>query len=204
MMTSAIALIRRARILKTNIFTTEITLSMPRWGDGAFNKSLSIILIIAMFAAFGVLGYTVAMPKVGEKFSEFYIMGVNGKTQDYPTEYVMNNGQITQVIYSNGTVDSISGLGAITLGIVNHEQQTVVYSVKMTIDGEPVKINSGGVITDVLGPIELRQGEKCENAINIIPQHIKDNQKVEILLFKGNKTTPENSLHLWIDVKSAK
>jgi uncharacterized membrane protein len=202
--TSAIALIIRARTLKTNTFTTEFNLNLPAWGDGTFNKSLSIILLIAIFAALGVFVYTVAIPKIGEKFSEFYILGINGRTQDYPIEYSMNNGQITHVIYSKGTEDVITKLGAVTIGIVNHEQQTVVYSVKMTIDNEPVKINFGGVFTDAIGPIELQQGEKWENAINIVPHQIKDNQKVELLLFKGTETIPENSLHLWINVKSAK
>ena len=202
--TSTIALIRRAKILKTTQLTIEVTLNMPRWGEGTFNKALSIILIITIIVAIGVLGYTTAVPKIGERFSEFYILGTNAQAQDFPIEYSMNNGQITQVIYSAGTVDTISGLGVVHLGIVNHEQQTIDYYLKMTINDQPVKINFGGIFTDMLGPIKLQQGEKWENAINIVPQQIQDNQKVEFLLFKGNETAPVNSLHLWIDVKSAK
>ena len=179
--TSAIALIRRARILKINKVTTGLNLSLPGWGGSTFNKSLSIILVIAIFGALGTLGYTIFEPKIGEKFTEFYILGINSKGQYYPTEYVMNNGQITQVIYGNGIVDAINGFGIVTLGIVNQEQQAAVYWVKMTINGEPVNINFGGIISNVLGPIELQQGERWEQKIGITPQQTGDNQEVELL-----------------------
>jgi uncharacterized membrane protein len=200
-MTSFFALIRRAHRITTNKFTTEVTLSLPVCTGITFNKSLSIILIFAIFFAFVILGYTVAVPKIGERFTDFYILGVNGKAQDYPTEYVMNDGMVTQVIYGDGTVDANHPLGTVTLGIVNHEHQTEVYSVNMTIDGKPVSIEILGRINDSLRPIELKEGEKWENEIEIIPQNSGDNQKVELLLFKGIETTAENSLHFWINVK---
>ena len=197
---SAITLIRRARILKINKFTTEFTLSLPGWGGSTFNKSLSIILVIAIFGALGTLVYTTLEPKIGEIFTEFYIQGKNGKAQDYPTTFTIESGSVTQVTYGDGTIDTSSGFGKVTLGIVNHEQQTVVYSVKMTIDSEPVDINFNGTETAVLGPIELQQSEKWENQLEFAPHHSGDNQKVELFLFKGVETTAENSLHLWINV----
>jgi len=115
----------------------------------------------------------------------------------------MNEGKVTQVIYSDGTLDAISGSGTVILGIVNHEQQTVVYSVKMTIDDDLVNIVSSGTIADILGPIELQQGEKMEKEIGIVPLHLGENQKVELLLFQGTETTLEDSLRLWINVKAA-
>jgi len=201
---STIAFFRRSRILKTYRITTTFTFNLPRWGEGTFNGVLSIALIIAIVVALGAAGYFVVVPKIGENFSEFYILGTEGKAQNYPNEYIMNDGLITQVIYSNGTVDVASKMGAVTIGIVNHEQQTVIYYLKMIIDGEKVSINFGGQITDSLGPIQLQQGEKWENSINIIPQHLADNQKVELLLFEGLETTPKYSLHFWINVVSAK
>ena len=199
--TSSVALVRRARILKTNIFTSEFTLNLPGWRGSPLNNSLSIILLILILAAFATLGYTIAHPKIGEKFTEVYILGLNGKAQDYPTEFTMDNGKVTQIMYGDGTFKAMSGAGLITLGIVNHEQQTVGYFVKMTIDGEAVNIDFGGTNNEKLGPIELRQGEKWENAIGIVPQRTGDNQNVELLLFKGTDSTAIDSLHFWINVK---
>ena len=203
LITSIIALIRRARIKTKNTFITEFTLSLPKWQDSTFNKALSIILVTAIFSALGVLIVNIAVPKIAEQFTEFYILGVDGKAEDYPTEYDIKNGQVVQVVYSDGTTDSISGWGTVTLGIVNHEQQTVAYSVKMTIDDEPINIDFGGTITSTLGPIELQQGEKWEKEIGIVPQQMGENQKVKLLLFIGTESTPKYSLQLLINVKQA-
>jgi uncharacterized membrane protein len=194
--TSVIALIRTGRKLKTNKFAREYNLSFLSWESNRFSKLFSIILIIAIFAALGMLGYVVVKPKIVAGFTEFYILGINGKAQDYPIEFTMNNGKVTTVLYSDGTLDSTSGFGVVTLGIVNHEQQTVVYYVKMTIDGEPANIYFGGTATNILGPLVLRQGDKLENTIGIVPQHVGENQEIKLLLFKGTEITPENSLQL--------
>jgi len=199
--TSTIAIVRRILVLKINKFTTEFTLCLRGWERITVDKLLSIIIVIVIIIAFGTLGYTIVAPKIGERFTEFYIVGINDKAEDYPTEYVMNNGQISQVIYSNGTIDVSSMSGKVTVTIVNHEQQAVVYSVKMTINGEQVGINSNGTLTDILGPIYLKQGERWENEIGITPDHVGDNQKVELSLFKGSGTIAEDSLHFWINVK---
>jgi len=198
--TSAIALIRRAHRSKIHIFVNEITLVLPRWEDSLFNKIFSIILITAIFSALGVLAIKLAVPAIEEQFTEFYILGITGKAQDYPIEYDIKDGQITQVVYGDGTTNSISGLGIVNLGIVNHQQKTVGYFVKMTIDDKPAVINFGGTNMDILGPIDLKTNEKWENAIGIAPQRAGDNQKVKILLFRGAEVTPENSLQLLINV----
>ena len=200
---SSIALIRRGLARGTRGLTTEVTLRFPGWEGTAFNKSLSIVLGVAIFGALGVLCYTVAVPKVGERFTEFYILGIDGKAQDYPTEFTLDNGKVARVVYGDGASEVVAGSGDVTVGIVNHEQQTVAYSVKLTIDGEPANIELGGVAAGFLGPFELRQGEKWENAIGIVPRHAGENQKVELLLFKGSDALPENTLHLWIAVREA-
>jgi uncharacterized membrane protein len=204
---SAIALMRRAHILTVNKFTTEIELRVPGWDGNTINKLLSIILVIMLLGTLGTLVYTTIEPKIGEKFAEFYILGINGNAQDYPNEFVMNNGQISQVIYGDettGTLVSESEYGSVNLTIVNQEQQTQFYTVKMTIDGAPRTIYYGGTNTSVLWPVELSQGEKWETSIDVIPQHIGDNQKVELLLFKGNEAAAEDSLYFWINVQQAR
>ena len=203
---SAIVLVRRARTLKISKLITEFELRLPGWGGNSLNKSLSVILIIVAFGTLGTLAYTTIEPKVGEKFAEFYILGINGNAEDYPNEFVMNNGQISQVIYGDGTTGNLvstSGYGTINLWIINQEQQTVFYTVKMTIDGAPTTIYYGGTNTRVNWPIELNQGEKWETSIDVIPQHTGDEQKVELLLFKGDGTLAEDSVYFWINVQQA-
>jgi len=166
-----------------------------------YNKILTIILVLALLGALVALGYTVANPKITEKFTEFYILGINGKAEDYPSEYFMKNGVVTEVIYGDGILDANHGLGIVTVGIVNHEQQIEKYSVKISIDGTSTAIDFNGSKVDELGPVELQKGQKLELAIGILPQHIGDNQQVDILLFKDSETIPENSLRIFINVK---
>jgi len=200
---SGVALFRKARLLRVNIFTTEFTLRLPNLRGGILSKSLSIVLVIAIFGAFATLAYTLAEPKIGEKFNEFYILGIDRKAEDYPTLYILNNGNVTQVIYDDGTVDAISGFGKVILGIVNQRQQTEVCYVQMTINDQSANIEFGGTITNILGPIELQQGEQWENEIGIIPDHIGNSQEVELFLYSNTETTAEDSLHFWINVKQA-
>jgi uncharacterized membrane protein len=193
-----IALIRHPHKSK---LTQEFPIRLPGWQGSKFNKSLTLILVVAILGAFGVLGYTIVNPKVGEKFTELYILGLNGKAQDYPTEFLMQKGQIISVSYGSQIYDNTTGLGEVTLGIVNHEQQKEIYSLRITIADEPATITHDGIQADRIEPIQLQTGEKWEQKVGFAPQHIGDNQKVEFLLYKVDNSTVENSLRLWIDVK---
>ena len=73
------------------------------------DKPLSIILIIALIIAVAATIYIVVFPQPGEKFTEFYILGPNGKAGDYPTNL------------------SAGESGNITIGIVNHEYANTTY-----------------------------------------------------------------------------
>lgn len=198
---SVVAMLRRARLRKQKILTTEFILRLPGWGGNTFDKTLYVLLVVSILCAVGVLIYTVAFPKVGEKFTEFYIIGLKGKAQDYPAEFVMEKGQVVRVRYSTETKETVSTRGKITVGIVNHEQQKTSYSVIIKIDNTPVNIFADGQNVSQLGLIELEQEGKWEKEIGIAPQHIGENQKVEFLLYKSGSSEPYLSLRIWINVK---
>lgn len=44
-------------------------------------------LIVAILGAIGALGYVIATPKSGPGFTEFYILGLGGKAEKYPSEW---------------------------------------------------------------------------------------------------------------------
>jgi uncharacterized membrane protein len=198
LITANIALLRLNT--KTKLIQ-EFNLRLPHWQGSKASKSITIILVIALLGALGVLGYIIAVPRVSEQFTEFYILGLNGKAQDYPTGFTMEKDQVTHVTYGIGQSDIAGKFGKVTLGIVNHEQQKVVYSLRLTIEDKPSNIYYDGAMVDQIKPIELQQDEKWEHEIGFTPQNIGDNQKVEFLLYKGDEPALENSLRLWIDVK---
>jgi len=92
--------------------------SLPNWlGTSKLDRGLSISLMVAIVAALGCLGYFVATPNQGEKFTEFYILGTEGKAEGYPKQVILGD-----------PIDLV-------IGVVNHEYQPASYLVKITIDG---------------------------------------------------------------------
>lgn len=139
------------------------------------DKGLSFCLVVAIVAALGCLGYVIASPKQGEKFTEFYILSTKGKAEDYPKQVIL--GEPVELI----------------IGVVNHEYQTASYRVAITIDG--VKNSQIDIGT-------LENGQKCERKVSFIPQIAGKKQNVEFYLYKNGEIKPcfADPLRLYIDV----
>lgn len=142
--------------------------------EGIWGGVLSIILALAILGALGMLGYTIANPGAGEKFTEFYILGLDGKAIDYPDGLVVGEE------------------GKVMVGIINREQAQATYRVEVTIEG--VKSNEVGMVT-------LGDDGKWEGVVGFVPGRVGDNQKVEFLLYKQGWDEVYQRLHLWVDVQ---
>lgn len=141
------------------------------------DKALSSILGLLILATIGVIVCVSHSPPARGRFTEFYILGVEGKAEVYPEELVMGEK------------------GRVILGIVNCEYQKMGYRVVVRIDGmQNVEIR----------PVVLEHEEQWEQEVSFIPAKAGDNQKVDFLLFKEGKLEPYNSLHLWVDVMEKK
>ncbi|GAI01448.1 unnamed protein product, partial [marine sediment metagenome] len=69
LITSIIAWLRRGRLPEPERFGIEFQMRLPGWGGGVWDRMLSIILALAILGALGMLGYAIASPKVGERFT---------------------------------------------------------------------------------------------------------------------------------------
>ena len=174
--TSAIGWYRQRKLAAADRFSVTFKASLSKWINGSkLDKGLSISLIIAIVAALGCLIYVVATPKQGEKFTEFYILGLEGKAEDYPQQTLL--GDPAQVI----------------IGIVNHEQQPASYRVGITIDD--VKSSQAAIGM-------LAHEEKWEEKVSFTPKVAGEKQKVEFYLYKDVEIEPyyKEPLRLYIDV----
>lgn len=135
---------------------------------------LAVILTLTILGVLGALGYTIANPKAGEKFTEFYILGLEGKAIDYPEEMII--GEEEKVL----------------VGIINREHEIATYWVEVALDG--VKNNEVGAVT-------LEDGEKWEGVVAFTADKREDNQKVEFLLYKQGWEGVYQRLHLWVNVQ---
>lgn len=138
-------------------------------------EKFSQILIVILFAStIFAFVYSISIPRTGEKYTEFYILGMDGKAENYP--HSISYGQNISV----------------TLGVINREGESTEYS---------VEIASDNVANRQLGPLILDNNEKWEQEVSFTPSKRGDNQKIEYLLYKNSSTGPYLSLHLWVDVK---
>ncbi len=171
---SAVAWYRQRRLPEAERIAISIN---PKFslGQGTLNRILSVIFIVAVLGILGTLGYLVATLKVGEKFTEFYILGTEGKAINYPREL------------------NVGDDGKVTIGIVNREQETASYRIE-------VRINR--LKNSELGPLTLEDGAKQEATVSFRPDEAGQNQKVEFLLYKDGQSAPYlGPLYLWVNVK---
>jgi uncharacterized membrane protein len=145
-----------------------------RWGKGVWDKALVITLAIAILGALGTLVYIIVVPKVGETFTEFYILGPEGKAVGYPTE--LKAGEE----------------GKVMVGIINHEGKEVSYRVEVIIGSDK---------STEAGPVTLADEQKWEGEVGFTPEVIGQNQKVQFLLYMDTEVEPcLEPLYLWVDV----
>jgi uncharacterized membrane protein len=141
-----------------------------------------VVLAVVIAGAIGALGYVIAAPRVGEKFTEFYILGPEGKAEHYPEEL------------------KVGEEGRVIVGIVNHEQEQASYKVEVWIDGEKAKLRIGGEDRDEI-MVELENEEGWREEVSFVPQKAGEKQKVEFVLYKDGEPYFKQPPYLWIDVE---
>jgi uncharacterized membrane protein len=200
---STIAIIRASWLENDARITTELNINLGKWKEARFGKSLNLILVILIIGALCVVGYISAAPKVGETSTEFYVLGSNGNTQGYPSDFILENGTATQINYGTGEYVATDGWGRVTIGLINHELGDAIYYVRIIISSEQVDVLSAGAVLKQLGPINLKAGEEWEQQVGFAPSEVGDNQEVDFLLFMNSGNDPIESLHLWINAKAS-
>jgi hypothetical protein len=168
--------------------------------------------VLAVIGIVGLLVYLIITPRIGESYSEFYILGPEGQADLYPRKIILGaSGNISLVEYSyavgHGVVSEVpqetctdqevvevaDNAAWIVMGITNRERQTMSYTVQVTING---------TLHDVMGPIELANGENWEKRVGLVLEERGEGQKVEFKLFKTREVGEEDKkntlLSLWL------
>jgi len=172
---STIAWVRRRRLSEEEKTVISFSLNWPPWrGRTGVDKILSVILVVVILGTVVSIGYAIAVPKEEERFTEFYVLGPEGRAEEYPDKLTVGESATVMV------------------GIVNHEHEDVSYRLEITIDE-----NKHGGINQIV----LVQEEKWEREILFTPVKAGEKQKVEFVLYKDGE--PYRRLNLWVDVKGA-
>ena len=198
---SAVAFWRQSRLPTPERFTIGGNVGFGQ-GTGKWDKALSVILAIAIVATVGALIFTVAFPKAGEKFTEFYLLGTQGQAAGYPSDFVLINGTVVSVGYDDNTSQT-GGTGNLIVGIINREQASTTYEVTLTINGQPAPMIVDGASVDSLGPITLDNNQTFEKQIGFAPYQLGENQEVEFVLLVAGKPYFDSPPHIWINATAA-
>ncbi len=161
------------------------------------DRALSIVLLASIFVAVATTAYVIAVPKEGEKFTEFYILGQKGKAADYPT------------VFTAGTPQTV------IIGIGNHEYRNVTYTVETLALNQVFDetTNKSTILSSSLldrYTVTVPHNETVEQPYTFTIDDPTVN-RIEFLLFDG--APPEGlgteelinesyrDLHLWVTVR---
>jgi len=142
--------------------------------SSVLSKTLSVALILIILGAIAGLVYSMSVPAITERFTEFYVLNSEGNSDNYPQD--LEAGQQAKVI----------------VGIVNQEHETARYRIE-------VKMN--GTSNNMVGPLDLNQAEKWQETITFQTAAAGNNQKVEFLLYKSEQSEVYRSVYILVNVK---
>ena len=138
------------------------------------DRVLTVILLITIIVSICMVVYVIVTPKQGEKFTEFYMLGMDGMADEYPIELTVGEN------------------GELIIGVVNHEYADVSYRLEVKLDGAVIHTEQ----------IDLAHDETWEEPFTFKATVEGDNQKLEPLLYRGGVDEVYRSLHLWVNVAS--
>lgn len=119
-------------------------------GQSKVDKTLSVLLVIAIISTIVAIGYVVAFPREGEPFTEFYILGPGGEASSYP---------------KNLTIDQNA---SVIVGIANHEGRTINYSVEVWLE-------NATYINNITSVHHLYYLDSFNTTLNNVPVNLEDN-----------------------------
>lgn len=137
----------------------------------------NVLLALSILIALSALIYAVIFPIQGEKFTEFYILGPDGRATNYTSGIIMGN------------------VSPVIVGVNNHEQRDVTYDLLVSLNDST---NNSTLYSE---QFKVPSNQSWQKMIDVKPDRNGTNMKMQFLLFAdGNHTAPYRELHLWVNV----
>ncbi|MBV0903302.1 DUF1616 domain-containing protein [Haloarcula salina] len=198
---TAVGTVRRWELPEAERFRVPYRTWIRSGREGLFSPSsradaaLNVLLVFSILLAVGSVGFAVAVPKDGERFSEFYLLteGEDGElvADDYPTAFQQGESQ------------------SVVVGIGNQEHERMDYTVVVQLQ----RVERAGNETRVRERSELRRfqptlghNETWHRQHQITPQMTGDGVRLQYLLYRGaapstvNQSSAYRETHLWVNV----
>ena len=169
---SLVAWVKRLKLPAEERFRVPFEILTFNLGQSSLDKGLSLILIASIIGASATLVYVIVVPKSGERFTEFYLLGLNGIASEYPTELKLGEA------------------GELIVRVVNHESENTTYRIV-------INFNDHQIYDDHLFLID---NEMWESPFTFQATEKGENQKLEFTLFIEQQLEEYRTLHLWINI----
>lgn len=198
-----VAIVRRRRLPAERRFRLPVRQWIGRaqatitGTNSRVEMALALFLAVAIVAAMSSLTYALAVPNDGESYTDFYLVTENE-----------TSGELTAAGYPTDLVRGESE--TLTVGIENHEDRAMTYSVVVTLQ----RVEGDG--TTVLEDRELDRfdarvadGETWTDEYEVTPTIVGEDLRLVFLLYEGeppaepSRANADESLYLWVDVSSA-
>jgi uncharacterized membrane protein len=168
---------RRERLPPSEAFNPPIPLSYfsNKWqGLNLPDKRLMVGFLVCLTAVGGAAVHFASTPGIDERFTEFYVLGSNGKIADYPTNLTLGES------------------GDIIIGVLNQEYQSMNYTVIVKLENQTLATYKD---------LYLDHEEKWEQNYAFTPNQTGEKLKLHFLLTKQGDSQPYGELQLWTTVK---
>ena len=129
---------------------------------------LAAVLILAVCGTILII----VLPQPSEPFTELYLLGASGKASDYPTNLTVNQ------------------TANVTVGVVNHENANVNYTLVVTLTNKTITTES----------FSLANSQTWQGSISFTATTRGSGQKLEFDLYKAGETNVYRSVYLFITV----
>ena len=136
------------------------------------NTIITSFLIVVLVLAVCATVLIVVLPQPGEPFTELYLLGPSGKASDYPTNLTVNQ------------------TGNVTVGVVNHENANVNYTLRVTLANKTISRQS----------FRLANNQIWERSLSFTPNQRGMGQKLEFDLYKNYAKQAYRSVYLYLTV----
>lgn len=183
-----LAYLRRAKLPETETFNisfraTALSLKseIMENSESKLDRVLTVFLILSILLSVATLAFVVLSPKEGEHFTEFYLLGPQGKADNYTTDYMLGQS------------------GTLIVGIVNHEYRPINYTMEVRLENKSLPLPEN------VKHITLAHNDTWEEPVTLIPPFEGQRMKLEFMLYnETDKSIPYRDLHLWINVNATK
>ena len=166
-------------------------------GESKIDHFLSVVLVISILVAILTTGYVIVFPQEGERFSEFYILGENRTSANFPDLIIAGQNY------------------PMYIGVGNHEYRNMNYTIETWNLRTEFDTVTNTTTISAMDPNDWVSLTLAHNQTKIVPYNLSlkntGYDRLEFLLFNESVPGPEvigrdrinasyRNLHLWITV----